>query len=377
MTVILGILIALLMLLLVLIIGVLAGVVSTAWLRIFGQPKKGEDGKRPGWVTPYYLVSILLLTAFMAALAFRYSAVPFRMSGILSQPQAYFSGLLEWLKLWVWPGPVGILALCGQVVLAANLVLCAVKLIVMLLKKQQVPLSIWGSLFISLLMALLTLGYGAFIQLSFVLLPVLLCCVIIRLVWRRAKKLPMPSFLWVSLVLLVLLGAGFVKNADLYEQDNVVVRKEKYITDITYKYNKDGTIRHDEDGNKKLKTSWGQRTVREVRGKKANLLPLFFALGCYACLIYDLQGTGKIAAEAQKQAAAAKTGTRTTAKTGTKTGTKTTAKTGTKTTAKTAAKTTAKAPAKSKLPSAGEQEKARRTAMKQDQAEKKDENDPT
>lgn len=359
MTVILGILIALLMLLLVLIIGVLAGVVSTAWLRIFGQPKKGEDGKRPGWVTPYYLVSILLLTAFMAALAFRYSAVPFRMSGILSQPQAYFSGLLEWLKLWVWPGPVGILALCGQVVLAANLVLCAVKLIVMLLKKQQAPLSIWGSLFISLLMALLTLGYGAFIQLSFVLLPVLLCCVIIRLVWRRAKKLPMPSFLWVSLVLLVLLGAGFVKNADLYEQDNVVVRKEKYITDITYKYNKDGTIRHDEDGNKKLKTSWGQRTVREVRGKKANLLPLFFALGCYACLIYDLQGTGKIAAQAQaqKEAAAAKTGTKTTAKTGTK--------------------TTAKAPAKSKLPSAGEQEKARRAAVKKAQAEKKDENDPT
>ncbi|RHO53516.1 hypothetical protein DW094_11320 [Ruminococcaceae bacterium AM07-15] len=111
MKVILGILIALL----VLIIGALAGVVSTAWLRIFGQPKKGEDGKRPGWVTPYYLVSILLLTALMAALAFRYSAVPFRMSGILSQPQAYFSGLLEWLKLWVWPGPVGILALCGPV----------------------------------------------------------------------------------------------------------------------------------------------------------------------------------------------------------------------------------------------------------------------
>ena len=143
-------------------------------------------------------------------------------------------------------------------------------------------------------MALLTLGYGAFIQLSFVLLPVLLCCVIIRLVWRRAKKLPMPSFLWVSLVLLVLLGAGFVKNADLYEQDNVVVRKEKYITDITYKYNKDGTIRHDEDGNKKLKTSWGQRTVR---GYGMNPTPLFFALGCYVCLIYNLRGTGRTKAQ--------------------------------------------------------------------------------
>ena len=289
MKVILGILIALL----VLIIASLAGVVSTAWLRIFGQPKKGEDGKRPGWVTPYYLVSILLLTALMSALAFRYSAVPFRMSGILSQPQEYFSGLLEWLKLWVWPGPVGILALCGQVVLAINLVLCAVRLMALGAGKQKAPLSIWGSLFISLLMALWTLGYGAFIQLSFVLLPVLLLCVIIRLMWRRAKKQPMPSFLWGSLVLFVLLGAGFVKTADLYEQDNVVESQEKYITDITYKYNKDGTIRHDEDGNKELKTTRDWRTVREVRGKKANLLPMFFALGCYACLIYDLQGTGK------------------------------------------------------------------------------------
>ena len=252
MKVILGILIALL----VLIIASLAGVVSTAWLRIFGQPKKGEDGKRPGWVTPYYLVSILLLTALMSALAFRYSAVPFRMSGILSQPQEYFSGLLEWLKLWVWPGPVGILALCGQVVLAINLVLCAVRLMALGAGKQKAPLSIWGSLFISLLMALWTLGYGAFIQLSFVLLPVLLLCVIIRLMWRRAKKQPMPSFLWGSLVLFVLLGAGFVKTADLYEQDNVVESQEKYITDITYKYNKDGTIRHDEDGNKELKTTW-------------------------------------------------------------------------------------------------------------------------
>ena len=39
MTVILGILIALL----VLIIGALAGVVSTAWLRVFDQPKRKHD----------------------------------------------------------------------------------------------------------------------------------------------------------------------------------------------------------------------------------------------------------------------------------------------------------------------------------------------
>ena len=43
----------------------------------------------------------------------------------------------------------------------------------------------------------------------------------------------------------------------------------------------------------------------------------------------------------------------------------------------TGTKTAAKAPAKPKLPSAGEQEKARRAAMQKAQAEKKDENDPT
>ena len=156
-----------------------------------------------------------------------------------------------------------------------------------------------------------------------------------------------------TLIAFVLLGAGFVTTAD---QFHIVVRKENYIIDITYKYNKDGTIRHDEDGNKELKTSWGQRTVQ---GHGMNPTPLFFVLGCYACLIYNLRGTGKTAAEAkaQREAAAAKT------------------KTGTKTTAKTGTKTRAKAPAKSKLPSAGEQEKARRAAMKQAQEQEKDEKD--
>ena len=353
---------------------VLAGVISTAWLRVFDQPKKKENGIYPPWVVLYYLVAVLALILPLSVFLITCTETNTNM-GILSNPMLYLYSLPDrWTMTGYGGGMFALLASCGLAVLLLTLVLCAVKLIVMRLKKQRAASSIWWSFFISLGLLLFNLGYVSFLELSFVLLPVLLCCVILRLIWRRMKKLPMPSFLWVTLVAFVLLGAGFVTTADQY---NTVVRKENYITDITYKYNKDGTIRHDEDGNKKLKTSWGQRTVREVRGKKANLLPLFFALGCYACLIYDLQGTGKIAAEAQKQAAAAKTGTRTTAKTGTKTGTKTTAKTGTKTTAKTAAKTTAKAPAKSKLPSAGEQEKARRTAMKKDQAEKKDENDPT
>ena len=342
---------------------VLAGVISTAWLRVFDQPKKKENGTYPPWVVLYYLAVGLGLTIFIGAAMISGFHTRTNM-GILSNPMLYFYTLRDqWAMTMSGGGLVAFLTSCGLAVLLLTLVLCAVKLIVMRLKKQRAASSIWWSFFISLGLLLFLLGYASFLELSFVLLPVLLCCVIARLVWRRAKKLPMPSFLWVSLVAFVLLGAGFVTTADQY---NTVVRKENYITDITYKYNKDGTIRHDEDGNKELKTSWGRRTVR---GYGMNPTPLFFALGCYVCLIYNLQGTGKIAAEAQaqKEAAEAKT------KTGTKTAARTTAKAGTKT----AAKTTAKAPAKSKLPSAGEQEKARRAAMKKDQAEKKDENDPT
>ena len=224
--------------------------------------------------------------------------------GILSNPMLYLYSLPDrWTMTGYGGGMFALLASCGLAVLLLTLVLCAVKMIVMRLKKQQAASSIWWSFFISLGLLLFLLGYASFLELSFVLLPVLLCCVILRLIWRRAKKLPMPSFMWVTLVAFVLLGAGFVTTADQY---NTVVRKENYITDITYKYNKDGTIRHDEDGNKELKTSWGRRTVR---GYGMNPTPLFFALGCYVCLIYNLRGTGKTAAEAQaqKEAAAAKT----------------------------------------------------------------------
>ena len=332
---------------------VLAGVISTAWLRVFDQPKKKENGIYPPWVVLYYLVVGLELTIFIGAAMISGFHTRTNM-GILSNPMLYFYTLRDqWAMTMSGGGLVALLTLCGLAVLLLTLVLCAVKLIVMRLKKQRAASSIWLSFFISLGLLLFNLGYASFLELSFVLLPVLLLCVIARLVWRRAKKLPMPSFMWVSLVAFVLLGAGFVTTADQY---NTVVRKENYITDITY--NKDGTIRHDEDGNKELKTSWGRRTVQ---GHGMNPTPLFFALGCYVCLIYNLRGTGKTAAQAQaqKEAAAAKT------------------KTGTKTTAKTGTKTRAKAPAKSKLPSAGEQEKARRTAMKKAQEQEKDENDRT
>ncbi len=330
---------------------VLVGVIATAWLRVFDQPKRKADGRIPPWVPLYYLVAVLALILPLSVFLITCTETNTNM-GILSNTMLYLYSLRDrWTMMVDGGGMFALLAPCGLAVLLLTLVVCAVKLIGTRLKKQQAASSIWWSFFISLGLLLFNLGYASFLELSFVLLLVLLLCVIIRLVWRRAKKLPMPSFLWVSLVAFVLLGAGFVTTAGQY---NTVVRKENYITDITYKYNKDGTIRHDEDGNKELKTSWGQRTVQ---GHGMNPTPLFFVLGCYVCLIYNLRGTGKTAAEAQaqKEAAAAKTGTKTTAKTGTK--------------------TRAKAPAKPKLPSAAEQEKARRAAMKKAQEQEQDEKD--
>ena len=253
---------------------VLVGVISTAWLRVFDQPKRKEDGRIPPWVTLYYLVAVLALILPLSVFLITCTETNTNM-GILSNTMLYLYSLRDrWTMMVDGGGMFALLAPCGLAVLLLTLVVCAVKLIGMRLKKQQAASSIWWSFFISLGLLLFNLGYASFLELSFVLLLVLLLCVIIRLVWRRAKKLPMPSFMWVSLVAFVLLGAGFVTTAD---QFNIVVRKENYITDITYKYNKDGTIRHDEDGNKELKTSWGQRTVQ---GHGMNPTPLFFALGC-------------------------------------------------------------------------------------------------
>ena len=213
---------------------VLAGVISTAWLRVFDQPKRKADGNYPAWVVPYYfVVGVVLLFLLSASMFHIFYYTNLRM-GILSDPQFYFYSIRDRWSIMMEGGFIGLSAVGGIAVLLLTLVLCAVKLIGMRLKKQQAPSSIWWSFFISLGLLFFALGYGAFLELSFVLLPVLLCCVVLRLVWRRAKKLPMPSFMWVSLVAFVLLGAGFVTTAGQY---NTVVRKENYITDITYKYN--------------------------------------------------------------------------------------------------------------------------------------------
>lgn len=172
---------------------VLAGVISTAWLRVFDQPKKKENGTYPPWVVLYYLVVGLGLTIFIGAAMTSGFHTRTNM-GILSNPMLYFYTLRDqWAMTMSGGGMFALLASCGLAVLLLTLVLCAVKLIVMRLKKQRAASSIWWSFFISLGLLLFNLGYASFLELSFVLLPVLLCCVILRLIWRRMKKCPCPA----------------------------------------------------------------------------------------------------------------------------------------------------------------------------------------
>lgn len=315
-----------------------AVIFARALLLAIGQPKPRPDGKPILWVSWYYAGMIFFLTLLL---------------GILLM--SVYAPMAEFLYSMPFIAP---LLMITRLLVLGLLVFFAVTILMMLSKKQPVHRMLWSGAGLALCITILARGYAIFLQVSFVLIPLLLIFTIFRLYKQAKAKGPMPNLL-VSGVIFVVMAMTFWATADQY---NVVVKKENYITDITYKYNKDGSIRYDEDGNKELKTSWDRRSVRSAG---FNPLPLIGAAGCYGCLIYMLVSMSKAPAAQGNNAAAP--ATKTGAKTGTKTGTKTVAKTS----------TGAKAPAKTKLPSAGEQEKARRAAMQKAQAEKKDENDPT
>lgn len=309
-----------------------AVIIARALLLAIGQPKPQPDGKIPLWVAYYYVLAVFVLTLLL---------------GILML--TFYAPMTEFLYSMSFIAP---LLMVTRLLVLGLLVFFAVTILMMLSKKQPVHRMLWSGAGLALLITILARGYAIFLQVSFFLIPLLLIFTIFRLYKQAKAKRPMPNLL-VSGVIFVVMAMTFWATADQY---NVVVKKENYITDITYKYNKDGSIRYDEDGNKELKTSWDRRSVRSAG---FNPLPLIGAAGCYGCLIYMLVSMSKAPAAQGNNAAAPET------KAGTQTGTKT------------GTKTAAKAPAKPKLPSAGEQEKARRAAMQKAQAEKKDENDPT
>ena len=66
---------------------------------------------------------------------------------------------------------------------------------------------------------------------------------------------------------------------------NQVQQRSYEITNITNVYNKDGSIRYDEDGNEVL-----HRDVEanDYQGTGFNILPLLCALGCYGCVFAGL-----------------------------------------------------------------------------------------
>ena len=309
-----------------------AVIIARALLLAIGQPKPRPDGKPILWVSWYYAGMIFFLTLLL---------------GILLM--SVYAPMAEFLYSMSFIAP---LLMVTRLLVLGLLVFFAVTILMMLSKKQPVHRMLKLGLLSTVLLTIFARGYAVFLQVSFFLIPLLLIFTIFRLYQQAKAKRPMPNLL-VSGVIFVVMAMTFWATADQY---NVVVKQENYITDITYKYNKDGSIRYDEDGNKELKTSWDRRSVRSAG---FNPLPLIGAAGCYGCLIYMLVSMSKAPAAQGNNAAAPET------------------KAGTQTGAKTGTKTAAKAPAKPKLPSAGEQEKARRAAMQKAQAEKKDENDPT
>lgn len=309
-----------------------AVIIARALLLAIGQPKPRPDGKPILWVNWYYAGMIFFLTLLLSILML-----------------AFYAPMTEFLYSMSFVSP---LLMVTRLLVLGLMVFFAVTILMMLSKKQPVHRMLKLGLLSTVLLNIFARGYAVFLQVSFVLIPLLLIFTIFRLYKQAKAKGPMPNLI-VSGVIFVVMAMTFWATADQY---NVVVKKENYITDITYKYNKDGSIRYDEDGNKELKTSWDRRSVRSAG---FNPLPLIGAVGCYGCLIYILASMSKAPAAQANPAAAP----------GTKTGT------GTKTGAKTS--TGAKAPAKTKLPSASEQEKTRRAAMQKAQAEKKDKNDPT
>ena len=301
-----------------------AVIFARALLLAIGQPKPRPDGKPILWVSWYYAGMIFFLTLLL---------------GILLM--SVYAPMAEFLYSMPFIAP---LLMITRLLVLGLLVFFAVTILMMLSKKQPVHRMLWSGAGLALAITILARGYAIFLQVSFVLIPLLLIFTIFRLYKQAKAKGPMPNLL-VSGVIFVVMAMTFWATADQY---NVVVKQKKY--------NKDGSIRYDEDGNKELKTSWDRRSVRS---SGFNPLPLIGAAGCYGCLIYMLVSMSKAPAAQGNNAAAPAT------KAGTQTGTKT------------GTKTAAKAPAKPKLPSAGEQEKARRAAMQKAQAEKKDENDPT
>ena len=238
-----------------------AVIFARALLLAIDQPKPRPDGKPILWVSWYYAGMIFFLTLLL---------------GILLM--SVYAPMAEFLYSMPFIAP---LLMITRLLVLGLLVFFAVTILMMLSKKQPVHRMLWSGAGLALLITILARGYAIFLQVSFVLIPLLLIFTIFRLYKQAKAKRPMPNLL-VSGVVFVVMAMTFWATADQY---NVVVKQENYITDITYKYNKDGSIRYDEDGNEVL-----HRDVEanDYQGTGFNILPLFCALGCYGCVFAGL-----------------------------------------------------------------------------------------
>lgn len=94
---------------------------------------------------------------------------------------------------------------------------------------------------------------------------------------------------WVTAAI-VAVGISAACNIGFFFQlpnAGIVTRRENHITDITYVYNEDGTIKHNKDGSKVTDTEYERRTVRSAGNNWAILLfPLGGLITAWAATVY-------------------------------------------------------------------------------------------
>ncbi len=148
--------------------------------------------------------------------------------------------------------------------------------------KKKVSLFFLGSATLAIAFAAFSYSYRAFLLVSVPLLVLLFVLFLRQLIRKRQAK---EGNLGSSLILLGVFALFAFCLAISIPSYNQVQQRSYEITNITNVYNKDGSIRYDEDGNEVL-----HRDVEanDYQGTGFNILPLFCALGCYGCVFAGL-----------------------------------------------------------------------------------------
>lgn len=154
---------------------------ARALLLAIGQPKPRPDGKPILWVSWYYAGMLFFLTLLL---------------GILLM--SVYAPMAEFLYSMPFIAP---LLMITRLLVLGLLVFFAVTILMMLSKKQPVHRMLWSGAGLALCITILARGYAIFLQVSFVLIPLLLIFTIFRLYKQAKAKGPMPNLIVSGVIL--------------------------------------------------------------------------------------------------------------------------------------------------------------------------------